>query len=171
MNELWEALLREKLAKKKGQLCSIDGEQMQEEFIISNGLAHCLCLSDSRKQPVLRVGFAETDESAGKQWKSKQEPPRPLRIVGKQFREGSEQHNNNNNNNNNNNKRRTVACSQGVVASSSQGVVASSNQGVFIAICPHKQRILVSSCRLFAAAATPESKGFSFKNCRISRHA
>jgi hypothetical protein len=40
------------------------------------------------KQPVLRVGFAETDVSAGKQWKSEQEePPRPLQIVGKQFRD------------------------------------------------------------------------------------
>jgi hypothetical protein len=79
MNELWEALLREKLAKKRGQLYSmIDREQIQE-FIISNRLAHCLCLSDSNKQPVLRVGFAETDVSAGKQWKSEQEePPRPL---------------------------------------------------------------------------------------------
>jgi hypothetical protein len=84
MNELWEALFRENLAKKRGQLCLIDREQMQE-FIISNGLAHCHFLSGSRKQPVLRVGFAANDDSEIKQWKSGEEPPRPLRSVGKQF--------------------------------------------------------------------------------------
>jgi hypothetical protein len=34
MNELWEALFRENLAKKRGQLCLIDREQMQEFIIL-----------------------------------------------------------------------------------------------------------------------------------------
>jgi hypothetical protein len=81
MNELWEALFPKNLVKKRGQLHLIDREQTQE-FIISNGLARCLFLGESRKQPFLRVGFAATDDSAVQQSESGQEPPRPLRIEG-----------------------------------------------------------------------------------------
>jgi hypothetical protein len=43
-------LLREKLAKKKGQLYSL---MIPEEFIRSKGLTHCLVLGESNKQPLL----------------------------------------------------------------------------------------------------------------------
>jgi hypothetical protein len=102
--------------------------------------------------------------SAGKQRKSEQEePPRPLRIVGKQFRDDLLDFLKEKKAVSNTTTTTTTACSRSV---------ASCNQGVVVAIHPHhKQRILVSSCRLLAAAATPESKGFSLKNCRICRHA
>jgi hypothetical protein len=69
VNELWEALLREKMAKKKGERHSLDKDQPQE-FVRSNELTNCLTVSESNKQLVMRVGFASTNVSAGKQWRS-----------------------------------------------------------------------------------------------------
>jgi hypothetical protein len=69
MNELWEVLLKCKLAKKSGELYRIDKQQIQQ-FIETNGLTDILVLGESNKQPVMRIGVARSDESAVNQWKS-----------------------------------------------------------------------------------------------------
>jgi hypothetical protein len=61
MNELWEVLLKCKLAKKRGQLFRIDKEQ-NEDFRQTNGLTHSLVLGKSNKQPATRLGLAQRDQ-------------------------------------------------------------------------------------------------------------
>jgi hypothetical protein len=80
MNELWEVLLKCKLAKKSGHLYRNDKQQI-EEFIQTNGITDILVLDESNKQPVMRLGVARSDQSAVNQWKS------TLRNVVKKFRE------------------------------------------------------------------------------------
>jgi hypothetical protein len=57
MNELWEVLLKCKLAKKSCQLYRIDKQQI-EEFIQTNIPSDIFVLGKSNKQPVMRLGLA-----------------------------------------------------------------------------------------------------------------